>query len=141
MKAYSKILATLCSLLLTFTCSVQDSPKSEPKQAAIACVVTGPAVVPCAVAVTGAQWVVTLVAVGTFTVAAGTTYATLKGYGVSFFAKKTKTWNAICNVEGTAPHCQNKRATGSSTISCTEAKRVATQSAPKGCHARHCQCW
>ncbi|MCL2726151.1 MAG: type VI secretion system tip protein VgrG [Polyangiaceae bacterium] len=54
------------------------------------------------------------------------------------------TCSSSCNVEGTAPHCTG-RVTGSGSgpmeyDACLAAKRDATQSAPRGCYARHCQC-
>jgi RHS repeat-associated protein len=61
-------------------------------------------------------------------------------------APDTKKWycDASCNVEGTEPQCTG-RVTGSASggnenDTCREAKRDATQKAPKGCYARHCQC-
>jgi RHS repeat-associated protein len=57
-----------------------------------------------------------------------------------------KPWQckASCNVEGTEPHCTGRvkgSASGSSeNAACREAKRDATQQAPRGCYARHCQC-
>jgi hypothetical protein len=63
--------------------------------------------------------------------------------GLSTMAKP---WNcsASCNVEGTEPQCTG-RVTGSASAksendACREAKRDATQKAPAGCYARHCQC-
>jgi hypothetical protein len=57
-----------------------------------------------------------------------------------------KPWkcSASCNLEGTEPQCTG-RVTGSGSGSseadaCRSAKREATQSAPRGCYARHCQC-
>jgi hypothetical protein len=52
--------------------------------------------------------------------------------------------DASCNVEGTEPQCTG-RVTGSASgpsqeHACREAKRDATQKAPRGCYARHCQC-
>lgn len=53
--------------------------------------------------------------------------------------------DARCNVEGTEPQCTG-RVEGSSSghpseeIACREAKRDATQKAPRGCYARHCRC-
>lgn len=52
--------------------------------------------------------------------------------------------DASCNLEGKEAHCTG-RVTGSATgpseeAACRAAKRVATQSAPRGCYARHCQC-
>ena len=52
--------------------------------------------------------------------------------------------NAQCNVEGTEPQCTGRvygYAEGSSEeAACREAKRDATQKAPRGCYARHCKC-
>ncbi|QTF92393.1 MAG: DUF4157 domain-containing protein [Halomonas sp. BM-2019] len=52
---------------------------------------------------------------------------------------------ASCNVEGTEPQCQNKRATGrgsgpNQNEACKAAKRDANNSVPSGCYKRHCQC-
>jgi len=53
--------------------------------------------------------------------------------------------DASCNVEGTESQCTG-RVTGSSSghpdekTACREAKRDATQKAPRDCYARHCQC-
>jgi len=62
-------------------------------------------------------------------------------------ASKSDKWTctASCNVEGTAPHCTGRVIGGPSLdpsegAACRAAKRVATQSAPAGCYARHCQC-
>ncbi len=54
---------------------------------------------------------------------------------------------ASCNVQGSAPECQNRRVEGRSSgqpnqeAACREAKRDATQKAPRGCYARHCRCF
>lgn len=53
--------------------------------------------------------------------------------------------NAQCNVEGTAPQCNNARTFGyaegpDEASACVAAKRMGTQSAPRGCYARHCKC-
>jgi hypothetical protein len=52
--------------------------------------------------------------------------------------------NAQCNVEGTEPQCTGRvygYAEGpSEEAACREAKRDATQKAPRGCYARHCKC-
>lgn len=122
---------------------LQKTPPSESNQAALACVVTGPAAPACAVTVTGIQWAIMIFAggalVGTAYVASSASQVsgTYKGY--SYFAKKAVSYNASCNVAGTAPHCQGKRVTGSGPT-CTDAKRDATQKAPAGCYARHCKC-
>ncbi len=60
-------------------------------------------------------------------------------------ARRAWSCTASCNVEGSAPQCVNRRVTGAATgpsqeLACREAKRAATQSAPAGCYARHCQC-
>lgn len=52
--------------------------------------------------------------------------------------------NSSCNVEGTEPQCTG-RVTGygegpTEGDACRSAKRDATQKAPRGCYARHCQC-
>lgn len=51
---------------------------------------------------------------------------------------------ASCNLEGTEPYCSGRVTGGASGTSeeaaCREAKRSATQKAPRGCYARHCQC-
>ncbi len=64
------------------------------------------------------------------------------------FAAKKWSCDASCNVqaiEGKAPSTFPDRVTGSATgktepEACKNAKRVATQSAPQGTYARHCQC-
>ena len=64
------------------------------------------------------------------------------------FAAKKWSCDASCNVqaiEGKAPSTFPDRVTGTAigkteAAACTSAKRVATQSAPKGTYARHCQC-
>lgn len=60
---------------------------------------------------------------------------------------QARPWNctASCNVEGTEPHCQNKRVTGSGRGSsqneaCLAAKSDANTKVPDGCYKRHCQC-
>ncbi len=65
--------------------------------------------------------------------------------GATYLASR-RGWNctASCNVEGTAPHCTG-RVTGAGSgpseyLACLAAKRSATQKAPLGCYARHCQC-
>jgi hypothetical protein len=70
--------------------------------------------------------------------------------GTQFSVIAAKPWNctASCNVqaiEGKAPASFPERVTGNASNSnqetaCTEAKRLATQSAPAGTYARHCQC-
>ncbi len=55
------------------------------------------------------------------------------------------TCTASCNVEGTKPYCTGRvnggpYSSSSEADACREAKRQATQSAPLGCYARHCQC-
>jgi hypothetical protein len=52
--------------------------------------------------------------------------------------------DAQCNVEGTEPQCTG-RVYGSGEgpseeAACRNAKRDATQKAPRGCYARHCKC-
>jgi hypothetical protein len=52
--------------------------------------------------------------------------------------------SSSCNVEGKEPQCTG-RVTGSGEgptedAACRSAKRDATQKAPRGCYARHCQC-
>lgn len=54
------------------------------------------------------------------------------------------TCKSSCNLEGKAPECSG-RVCGQATASnkqeaCREAKRDATQRAPRSCYARHCQC-
>lgn len=59
---------------------------------------------------------------------------------------KTTTCTASCNVQqidqnATCPDRTSGAATGSNEDSaCRSAKRVATQSTPRGCYSRHCQC-
>ena len=53
--------------------------------------------------------------------------------------------DATCNLEGNESWCWDSRSSGGASGSnqssaCREAKRVATQSAPRGCYARHCSC-
>jgi len=53
--------------------------------------------------------------------------------------------DGIQQIDPSAPRCPD-RVTGGSVSNnseakaCTEAKRLATQSAPRGCYARHCKC-
>ncbi len=60
---------------------------------------------------------------------------------------QARRWNctASCNVEGTEPHCQNRRVTGTGSGSsqydaCLAAKKDANNNVPQGCYKRHCQC-
>jgi RHS repeat-associated protein len=62
-----------------------------------------------------------------------------------FDAKDKWICEAKCNVDGTPSHCSGKRVNGlgsgpSEELACRNAKRSATQKAPRGCYARHCRC-
>jgi hypothetical protein len=76
--------------------------------------------------------------------AAGLAVVGLALIGTAWVMARTWKCFASCNVEGTEPQCTGRVtgfATGSSQeIACREAKRDATQKAPRGCYARHCQC-
>lgn len=55
------------------------------------------------------------------------------------------TCTSSCNLEGKGKDCSGRRVTGkakgrSQEEACKEAKRDATQKAPRDCYARHCQC-
>lgn len=76
----------------------------------------------------------------------------LKGMDISIEANRppaaaARTWScdARCNVEGTEPQCTGRvegHSSGhpSEDEACREAKRDATQKAPRNCYARHCRC-